>query len=81
MYMPSAKGPQHTDIITENCSVSLSQNGSIAEVIGKKFEDFSSLEIAIEQYQKEGNVQFFRRSSRTFEKAQPRMPDKKIVNI
>ena len=28
--------------------------------IGKTFEDFSSLEIAILQYQKEENVQFFR---------------------
>ena len=46
--------------------------------IGKKFEDFSSLEIAIQQYQKEENVQFFRRSSRTIEKAKPRMPDKKL---
>ena len=46
--------------------------------IGKKFEDFSSLEIAIQQYQKEENVQFFRRSSRTIEKAQPRMPNKKL---
>ena len=45
--------------------------------IGKKFEDFSSLEIAIQQYQKEENVQFFS-SSRTIEKAQPRMPDKKL---
>ena len=27
--------------------------------IGKKFEHFSSLEIAIQQYQKEENVQFF----------------------
>ena len=45
--------------------------------IGEKFEDFSSLKIAIQQYQKEENVQFFRRSSRTIEKAQPRMPDKK----
>ena len=44
----------------------------------KKFEDFSSLEIAIQQYQKEENVQFFRRSSRAIEKAQPRMPDKKL---
>ena len=46
--------------------------------IGKKFEDFSTLEIAIQQYQKEKNVQFFRRSSRTIEKAKPRMPDQKI---
>ena len=46
--------------------------------IGKKFEDFSSLEIAIQQCQKEENVQFFRRTSRTIEKAQPRMPDKKL---
>ena len=33
--------------------------------IGKKFEDFSSLEIAIQQYQKEENVQFFRRQKLT----------------
>ena len=46
--------------------------------IEKKFEDFSSLEIAIQQYQKEVNVQFLSRSSRTIEKAQPRMPDIKI---
>ena len=46
--------------------------------IGKKLEDFSSLEIATQQYQKKENVQFFRRSSRTIQKAQPRMPDKKI---
>ena len=46
--------------------------------IEKKFEDFSSLEIATQQYQKEENVQFLRRSSRTIEKAQPRMPDKKL---
>ena len=45
--------------------------------IGKKLEDFSSLEIATQQYQKEENVQFFRRSSRTIQKAQPTMPDKK----
>ena len=32
---------------------------------GEKFEDFSSLEIAIQQYQKEGNVQFFRRQKLT----------------
>ena len=33
--------------------------------IGKQFEDFSSLEIAIQQYQKEENVQFFRRQKLT----------------
>ena len=33
--------------------------------IGKKFEDFSSSEIAIQQYQKEENVQFFRRQKLT----------------
>ena len=46
--------------------------------IGKKFEDFSSLKIAIQQCQKEENVQFFRRSSPTIEKAQPWMPHKKL---
>ena len=45
---------------------------------GKKFEVFSSLEIAIQQYQKEENVQFFRRSLRTIEKAHPVMPEKKL---
>ena len=43
--------------------------------IGKKFEDFSSPAVS------EGrkiNVQFFRRNSRTSEKAQPRMPDKNL---
>ena len=80
--MLSAPGPRHTVNITEKktaqfslliyktprklCSVLLCQNGSN----GKKFEDFSSLEIAIQQYQKEENVQFLRRSSRTIEKAQ-----------
>ena len=34
--------------------------------IGKQFEDLSSLEIAIQQYQKEENVQFFRRQKLTF---------------
>ena len=33
--------------------------------IGKQFEDFSSLEIATQQYQKEENVQFFRRQKLT----------------
>ena len=33
--------------------------------IGKQFEDFSSVEIAIQQYQKEENVQFFRRQKLT----------------
>ena len=47
--------------------------------IGKKFEDFSSLEIAIQQYQKEENVQLFRRSFRPLKKAQPWMQGK-ILN-
>ena len=46
--------------------------------IWEKFEEFSSVEIAIQQYQKEETVQFFRLSSRTIEKAQPRIPDKKL---
>ena len=46
--------------------------------IGQKFEDLSSFEIAIQQYQNAENVQFFRRSSRTIAKAQPRMPEKKL---
>ena len=46
--------------------------------IGQKFEDFSSFEIAIQQYQNAENVQFFRLSSRTIAKAQPRMSEKKL---
>ena len=46
--------------------------------IGQKFEDFSSFEIAIQQYQNAENVQFFRRNSQTIAKAQPRMPEKKL---
>ena len=77
--MPCAKGPRHTDIRTEYSSVQ-SHFVRMAQMlnIGKKSEDFSSLEIAIQQYQKEENVQFFRRCLRTIEKAQPRMPDKKL---
>ena len=47
--------------------------------IGQKFEDFSSFEIAIQQYQNAENVQFFRRNSRTIAKAQPWMPEKKLI--
>ena len=46
--------------------------------IRQKSEDFSSFEIAIQQYQNAENVQFFRRSSRTIAKEQPRMPEKKL---
>ena len=76
--MHCAQGPRHTDIITENRYVQ-SHFVRMAQMLNirKKFEDFSSLEIAIQQYQKEENVQFFRRSSQTIEKAQPRMLDKK----
>ena len=77
--MHCVQGPRHTDIITENRYVQ-SHFVRMAKMlnIGKKFEDFSSLEIAIQQYQKEENVKFFRRSARTIEKAQPRMPYKKL---
>ena len=49
-----------------------------ASKTSEELKDFSSLEIAIQQYQKEENIQFFRRNSRTIEKTQPRMPDEKL---
>ena len=73
--MPSAKGPRHTDIITvQSHVVRMAQMLNI----GKTFEGFSSLEIAIQQYQIKENVQYFGCSSRTIEKTPPRMPDKKV---
>ena len=55
--MHCAQGPRHTDIITENRYVQ-SHFVRMAQMlnIGKKFEDFYSLEIAIQPYQKEENV-------------------------
>ena len=47
--------------------------------IGKKFEDFSSLETAIQQYQKEENVQFFRRSSFEHQKLTLKVIENKIL--
>ena len=47
--------------------------------IGQKFEDFRAFESAIEHYQNVESVQFFKRDSRTVEKAQPRCTNK-ILN-
>ena len=47
--------------------------------IGQKFEDFRAFESAIERYQTVESVQFFKRDSRTVEKAQPRFTNK-ILN-
>ena len=47
--------------------------------IGQKFEDFRAFESAIERYQNVESVQFFKRDSRTVEKAQPRFMNK-ILN-
>ena len=44
--------------------------------IGQKFEDFSAFEIAIMRYQNAENVQFYRRDSRSVDKAQPRLEKK-----
>ena len=44
--------------------------------IGQKFEDFAAFEIAIMRYQNAENVQFYRRDSRSVDKAQPRLENK-----
>ena len=49
--------------------------------IGKKLEDFSSLEIAIQQYQKEENVQFFRGRSRTIARDTHGCQTKNLMNV
>ena len=44
--------------------------------VGQQFDDFSSLENAVDRYQNAECVKFFTRSSRNFEQAQRRMPDR-----
>ena len=44
--------------------------------IGQKFEDFAAFESAIMRYQNAENVQFYRRDSRSVDKAQPRFEKK-----
>ena len=44
--------------------------------IGQKFEDFAAFESAIMRYQNAENVQFYRRDSRSVDKAQPRLEKK-----
>ena len=44
--------------------------------IGQKFEDFAVFESAIMRYQNAENVQFYRRDSRSVDKAQPRLEKK-----
>ena len=46
--------------------------------IGKKFEDFSAFESAIECYQNAEYVQFWKRDSRTISAAQSRLPKKSL---
>ena len=46
--------------------------------IGKKFEDFSAFESAIERYQNAEYVQFWKRDSRTISAAQSRLPKKTL---
>ena len=46
--------------------------------IGQKFEDFAAFESAIMRYKNAENVQFYRRHSRSVDKARPRMENKLI---
>ena len=41
--------------------------------LGQKIEDFAAFESAIMRYQNAENVQFYRRNSRSVDKAQPRL--------
>ena len=44
--------------------------------VRQKFEDYQSFESAIERYQSAESVQFYRRDSKTVQKAQPRVQKK-----
>ena len=44
--------------------------------IGQTFADFAAFESAIMRYQNAENVQFYRRDSRSADKAQPRLEKK-----
>ena len=44
--------------------------------VGQKFEDYQAFERAIERYQSAESVQFYKRDSRTVQKAQPRVQKK-----
>ena len=46
--------------------------------IRQKFEDFRTFESALERYQNLESVQFYKRDSRTVEKAQPRITNRKL---
>ena len=46
--------------------------------IGQKFEDFRTFESAQKRYQNVESVQFYKRDSRTVEKAQPRITNRKL---
>ena len=46
--------------------------------IGKKFENFSTFESAIERYQNAEYVQFWKRNNRTISAAQSRLPKKSL---
>ena len=45
--------------------------------VGQKFEDYQAFESAIEPYQSAESVQFYKRDSRTVQKAKPRVQKKK----
>ena len=44
--------------------------------VGQKFEDYQVFESAIERYHSAESVQFYKRDSRTVQKAQPRVQEK-----
>ena len=45
--------------------------------VGQKFEDYQAFESAIERYQSAESVQFFKRDSKTVQKAKPSVQKKK----
>ena len=46
--------------------------------IGQKFEDFHAFESALERYQYEESIQFYKGVSRTVDKAQPHVTNRKL---
>ena len=58
------------------CEIDLRLNMSVTFSIGELFPNYEALISKVEQYQRSNHVQFYRRDSRTIEKATGRCPNK-----
>ena len=58
------------------CEIDLRLNMSVIFSVGELFPNYETLISKVEQYQGSNHVQFYRRDSRTIEKAAGRCPNK-----